>query len=163
MISRRLPRATRLCVLRHTAAHTSAAVPALAITPRRPARPLHTSAKTLLAAPTQQQAHTINAPFASIASSVARILPESIPQAQLPFDRDLAESVVGRTLDLARNAATAKTVEDSKAQWAMLDAQIRSGESRANFHRYCRLRAHCLCWPTQSSRISNTQRQLSPP
>lgn len=90
-------------------------------------RPLHTTPPICLASLTQQQSsRTISAPFASIQSSVARLLPLSAGQDSLSISRPLAEDIVGRTLEQVRTAAQAPTVDEAKGQWAMLDAQIRS-------------------------------------
>lgn len=94
-----------------------------------PSRYVHTSTKVALAAQINPSARTINAPFASIASSVARILPPSVPDDQLPLPRSLADSLIGRTLEQVRGATSAKSADEAKAAWALLDAQIRSGES----------------------------------
>lgn len=78
-----------------------------------------------------RQRPVIQSALPSIESTLARLLPASLSEAELPFDRALCGSILGKVVEQVRAAADAPSVEDAKASWQHIDEGVRSGESRS--------------------------------
>ncbi|CAO1634252.1 unnamed protein product [Sympodiomycopsis kandeliae] len=87
-------------------------------------RSFHVSPRRFLATPAPPGS-TISAPLTSIASSVARLLPQSGPASDIALPRELAEELVGKVLHQVRQAADATTEQEAKEEWNALDKQLR--------------------------------------
>lgn len=75
-----------------------------------------------------RQRPVIQSALPSIEATLARLLPASLSEAELPFSRALCGSILGKVVEQVRAAADAPSVEDAKASWQRIDEEIRSGE-----------------------------------